>query len=184
MEVEEALYRSSHLVVVLSPASRVSEEVRGEWRAAVEEGIRVIPVLLQECRIPLRLRLLHHIDFTSRSPTDEDVVGEIVRALDMQERAREEKTRPPAPSEVWSGEPVSERLGHLDGKPALATGSVICSACEASNVPGEEFCVLCGARLKAPSDRATGAVICPACEAGNVPGEKFCDYCGSPLEAP
>ena len=32
LKVEEALYRSSHLVVVISPASRASDEVRSETK--------------------------------------------------------------------------------------------------------------------------------------------------------
>ena len=37
-EVERALSASSHLVVVLSPASMKSPEVRGEWRAALDSA--------------------------------------------------------------------------------------------------------------------------------------------------
>lgn len=97
-EVERALAGSSHLVVVLSPASMKSREVRGEWRAALDDGKPVVPVLLQECRIHRLLRLIQYVDFTSRKPTDADAVGEVIRALGMEKRTREQKEKP-------SGEP-------------------------------------------------------------------------------
>ena len=96
MEIEEALSKSSHLVLVISPASMRSREVRDEWRAVIDEGIQIIPVLLEECRIHRRLKQREYVDFTSTSPTDATAVGEIVRALGMEGRAAEKQERPPA----------------------------------------------------------------------------------------
>jgi hypothetical protein len=63
--VEAALRRCHRLVVALSPASVSSNSVMDEVSYALDEGKLLIPVLLADCQIPLRLRRLQYIDFRS-----------------------------------------------------------------------------------------------------------------------
>ena len=63
--VEAALKECWCLVVVLSPASAVSSNVQDEVSYALEEGKRVIPLLLGPCAVPFRLRRIQYIDFTA-----------------------------------------------------------------------------------------------------------------------
>ena len=62
--VEESLKSCGGLLVILSPASVQSNNVLDEVNFALEQNKRVIPVLLQNCDIPLRLKRLHYVDFT------------------------------------------------------------------------------------------------------------------------
>ena len=67
--VEEALQKSEVVLVILSKTSVESQNVRDEYSYAIEENKRVIPVLIEPCTIPFRLRRLQYADFT----TDENV---------------------------------------------------------------------------------------------------------------
>jgi len=61
--VEEALRGSQQMLVILTPTSVKSENVRDEISFALRQGKTVIPVLYMECVIPLRLERKQHIDF-------------------------------------------------------------------------------------------------------------------------
>jgi hypothetical protein len=62
--IEKALNESKHLIVVLSPASVSSNNVMDEVSFALDNGKSIIPVLINDCSIPFRLRRLQYIDFT------------------------------------------------------------------------------------------------------------------------
>ena len=61
--VEEALQNSPRVLVVLSPASVNSHNVEDEVTFALDEKKTVIPILYEECKVPLRLRPLQYVDF-------------------------------------------------------------------------------------------------------------------------
>ncbi|MCF6132610.1 DUF4893 domain-containing protein [Flavobacterium wongokense] len=62
--IEAAITSASRIVVFLSPVSVASNNVMDEVSFAMETGKTIIPVLLDKCTIPFRLRRLQHIDFT------------------------------------------------------------------------------------------------------------------------
>lgn len=62
--IEAALNAAPCLIVILSPASVASHNVMDEVSFALENGKKVIPVMLSECKPPFRLRRLQRIDFT------------------------------------------------------------------------------------------------------------------------
>lgn len=64
--VEQMLTECDTMIVVLSQASVESLEVKTEWSEFKDQGKSIIPVIVEDCKIPLRLRLLQNIDF---SPT-------------------------------------------------------------------------------------------------------------------
>lgn len=61
--VEGALNSSASMLVILSPVSVSSKNVRDEVSFALNEGKRVIPVLYRDCKVPFRLARLQQIDF-------------------------------------------------------------------------------------------------------------------------
>ncbi len=63
--IEKALEDCESVLLVLSPASMESVNVKDEVSYAIEEGKRIVPLLYQACKIPLRLRRLHYVDFTA-----------------------------------------------------------------------------------------------------------------------
>jgi hypothetical protein len=79
--IDRGLHDCSHLVIVLSPSSIGSQQVRGELQVALDEGKKVVPVLYRACAIPRVLRLVQHIDATGCAPDDPVVLSRIVRAL-------------------------------------------------------------------------------------------------------
>jgi hypothetical protein len=62
--VETALENSTTLLVILSKKSVESTNVMDEVSFALEENKTVVPVLLEECDIPFRLRRLQFADFS------------------------------------------------------------------------------------------------------------------------
>ena len=63
--VEKALNSAAYVLVILSPASTASTNVMDEVSFALESGKKIIPVLLEDCLAPFRLRRLQRIDFTA-----------------------------------------------------------------------------------------------------------------------
>jgi hypothetical protein len=64
VEVEKALVEASCVLVILSPSSIISENVQDEISFALYAGKKILPVMLEECVAPFRLRRLKHIDFS------------------------------------------------------------------------------------------------------------------------
>jgi hypothetical protein len=62
--VEQALRQAIRVLVVLSPKAVSSQNVLDEVSFALDEGKAIVPVLVEQCSVPLRLRRLHYIDFT------------------------------------------------------------------------------------------------------------------------
>jgi hypothetical protein len=62
--VEGALGRSARLLVLLTPKSVGSQNVLDEVSFALDEGKTVLPVLVESCAIPMRMRRLQYVDFT------------------------------------------------------------------------------------------------------------------------
>jgi hypothetical protein len=63
-EIEKALHNCQIFMVILTPASISSENVKDEIGYAIDHGKRILPVFLEECAIPLRLRRFQYVDFT------------------------------------------------------------------------------------------------------------------------
>ncbi len=61
--IEAALDQATHILLVLSQASVDSENVRDEVDYAIDEGKQLVPILIEDCKIPLRVRRHQHIDF-------------------------------------------------------------------------------------------------------------------------
>jgi hypothetical protein len=80
-EIEKALKKSTRLLLVLSPSSVNSDEVQCEWLSALDEKRVVVPILYRQCDIPMRLKPIQYIDFTSRSPDDKTGLDQILNAL-------------------------------------------------------------------------------------------------------
>ena len=63
--VEKALNTAAFVLVILTNSSTASTNVMDEVSFALESGKKIIPVLLEDCLPPFRLRRLQRIDFTS-----------------------------------------------------------------------------------------------------------------------
>ncbi len=81
--IEQALFKSDTLLVILSRTSVESANVMDEVSFALEENKRVVPILLEECDIPFRLRRLQFADFTGNR---NQALNTLVASLGLEER--------------------------------------------------------------------------------------------------
>ena len=61
--IEQALGEALHMLIILSPSSAKSENVRNKISYALEQGKIIIPVLYKDCVVPLQLQRAQRIDF-------------------------------------------------------------------------------------------------------------------------
>ena len=66
-EIEKALRECSIFLAILTPAFVESENAKDEIGYAIDHGKRILPVLLEDCDVPLRLRRFQYVDFTTKS---------------------------------------------------------------------------------------------------------------------
>ena len=78
--IEIALDAAACMIVILSPASVASNNVMDEVSFALENGKRVIPVLLHECKLPFRLRRLQYVNFRGAYETG---FNQLVQSLNL-----------------------------------------------------------------------------------------------------
>lgn len=66
-EVEQALAECEIFMVILTPASSTSDNVKDEIGYAIDAGKRILPILLENAKVPLRLIRFQYVDFTKKS---------------------------------------------------------------------------------------------------------------------
>lgn len=129
-EVEKALRECSIFMVILTPSSIASENVKDEIGYAIDHGKRILPVLLEDCDVPLRLRRFQYVDFTAKNfeegfASAKELLGDLIGEVSVPvpaktpvvEAAVESKPAPvkakPAPAAATQKKPVS--LGLIIG---------------------------------------------------------------------
>ena len=65
--MEKALTECEIFMIIITQASIVSDNVLDEIGYAIDNGKRFLPVLLEKCNVPLRLRRFQYVDFTDKS---------------------------------------------------------------------------------------------------------------------
>lgn len=68
--VEDALDKCEAMLLILSENSTQSENVRDEWSYYIDEQKHIIPVLMEKCKRPPRLRRYQYIDFSDQIYAD------------------------------------------------------------------------------------------------------------------
>jgi hypothetical protein len=66
-EIVKGLDASQIFMVLLSNTSVASQNVKDEISYAIDHNKSIVPLLLESCEIPFRLRRVQYVDFTSRS---------------------------------------------------------------------------------------------------------------------
>lgn len=103
-EVQAAIKTADTMVVVLSLDSIRSHAVHDEYAFALDDGDLVIPILIENCDVPLRLKRLQHIDFRSDY---EDALARLVVRLNERRgslspvSAATSPHRPPSGPRAW-----------------------------------------------------------------------------------
>ena len=96
--LEKAIDDSSVFLILLSPESASSENVKDEIGYAIDNGKRILPVMIKPCVIPLRLRRFQYVDFTN-NPYEKSL-GEIKELLGHPQESIQRETRVEKPAKV------------------------------------------------------------------------------------
>jgi len=102
--IEDAVTRCPRMLLILSAASVQSRNVRNEVAFALDERKSIIPVLYQDCRLPLQLRRIQHIDFRTDYARG---LKALLKILGV-EHAAQPIISAPSPSPKKSRRPVSD----------------------------------------------------------------------------
>jgi hypothetical protein len=121
-EIEKALRECGIFMVILTPASIASDNTKDEIGYAIDHGKRILPVLLEDCEIPLRLRRFQYVDFTRMNYTEgvrsaKELLARLVeeKSVPFPARISDGKERPTQPAKVRSARSTS---GHQKAVPA------------------------------------------------------------------
>ena len=81
-EIERALEQCEIFMVILTPSSITSDNVKDEIGYAIDSNKRILPILLKDANVPLRLRRFQYVDFTDISYNEGiDRAKELLRKL-------------------------------------------------------------------------------------------------------
>lgn len=92
-EIEKALEGCEIFLFIMTPASIGSENAKDEVGYAIDHGKHILPVLLEECSVPLRLRRLQYVDFTQKSFNEgiksaKELLGRFVHDIESSKRGK------------------------------------------------------------------------------------------------
>ena len=81
--IDIALDKCSNFLIILSPDSVDSNNVRSELQVALEDKKHIVPVLYRACRVPRSLKLIQFADFSNYDSDNLAALDQIVEALDL-----------------------------------------------------------------------------------------------------
>lgn len=119
-EIEKALETSDTFLIVLSPESIQSQNVKDEIGYAIDAGKQILPVVIKNCKVPFRLRRFQYVDFSAESYEQSLVkikylLGHQRDLLSVQNNTNEEGKKEAL---------LSSNIFAANEKPATGTGSV------------------------------------------------------------
>lgn len=104
-EVERALLACDIFMVILTPDSIASNNVKDEIGYAIDSNKRILPVLLENAVLPFRLRRFQYVDFTKKSYDEGiDAAKQLLRKL-----LGEQTSAPPDSPAIPSAKPAIEQ---------------------------------------------------------------------------
>src|SRR5262245_43330936 len=98
--IDAALNACGIVLIILSPESVASDEVRTELRAALNGRKRIVPLLHRPCEIPTRLLLTQYLDWSRSTSVSDASLDELADALRSPHTPYQV---PPRPDVDWSG---------------------------------------------------------------------------------
>jgi len=179
-EVENALRDCSIFMIILTPASIASENVKDEIGYAIDHGKRILPVLLEDCDVPLRLRRFQYVDFTSKSfeegfESAKDLLGDLIDEVSIPVGA----TAPTVdvPVEVKPAPVQAKPVAAVESKPAVVEKAPsnkkgILTGIAIGVVAVIVLCIvvvsLSNSAAKKTASQAASAMLLSTTEAGNL----------------
>lgn len=124
-ELEKALRTCTTFLILLSPESIKSQNVKDEIGYAIDTGKHILPLMFKQCEVPFRLRRFQYVDFTNEDHDEYEERFDETKALlanTAQLPKATETERSSSPVEV----PVSKsRVNKLLSTPMLLGGGAI-----------------------------------------------------------
>jgi len=114
--VETALSNCPRMLVILSPVSVESDNVRDEISFALRKQKTIIPVLYLDCDIPLRLERHQHIDFRTDHARGLKV---LLKALGVQPTTQPTTHAPPPKERKQAARPARQKQDRAARKTAV-----------------------------------------------------------------
>lgn len=82
--IEEALEKSETFMLILSPTSVQSQNVQDEVSIAINTKKKLVPILIKECELPMRLQRRQYADLTNNP---DKAINDILTFLGLKEKA-------------------------------------------------------------------------------------------------
>lgn len=79
--IDDGLSDAWAVLVLMTPASVLSAQVKSEWYSAFNRNLPVIPLLVRDCAVPRMLAVLNYVDLRERYDTGLDRIVERLRDL-------------------------------------------------------------------------------------------------------
>ena len=119
-ELEKALRTCTSFLILLSPESIKSQNVKDEIGYAIDSGKHILPLMIKQCEVPFRLRRFQYVDFTNEEHDEYDERFEETKAL-LSNTAQ----LPKATEEEKSSSPVKVPVSKPEGKKLPSTPILI-----------------------------------------------------------
>jgi len=136
-EVERALEECEIFMVILTPASSTSDNVKDEIGYAIDSGKRILPILLENAKVPLRLIRFNYVDFTKKS-YEEGVEGAkqlLRRLIDEPTVPRDEIVETAQMLTDEESRPAWQETGEQEAEPYQESASSVAPVKKKSRTP-------------------------------------------------
>lgn len=119
-ELEKALHTCTTFLIVLSPNSIKSQNVKDEIGYAIDAGKHILPVMIKQCEVPFRLRRFQFVDFTNEDLDEYDE-----RFTETKSLLSNTAQLPKASEEEKSASPVKVPVSKSQGNKLFSTPVLI-----------------------------------------------------------
>ncbi|MCB0118773.1 MAG: toll/interleukin-1 receptor domain-containing protein [Anaerolineales bacterium] len=121
-EIVKGLNASQLFLILLSNRSVASQNVKDEIGYAIDHNMQILPVLLEACDIPFRLKRYQYVDVTSLKEKNKTILENVKSMLPISKPEKEKKTMDPitlaatvttilSPFIKKAGEAAAEKIG-------------------------------------------------------------------------
>ena len=115
-ELEKALRTCTTFLIILSPESIKSQNVKDEIGYAIDAGKHILPLMIKQCEVPFRLRRFQYVDFTNEAHDEYDE-----RFMETKALLSNTEQLPTANEDEKSPTPVKVPVSKSGGKKLFST---------------------------------------------------------------
>jgi len=147
--IERAVHECRGLVVILSPRSVESDNVADEISFAIDHKKPVLPIMIDKCRLPLRITRMQVIDATANY---DRALQQCVAVLGGEGPSTSRAGAPPAQKGITDGETIATAKSRLTDILGPIAGIVVDREANRANSTAELYAML-GSHIDSEKDR-------------------------------